>query len=164
MEQAQQVCTPFISQIMRLKKGQRYLEVEQTVQMEDVERNLVTVYESSLDSGGVFWSDDSGMQMKERVWRNNSEELAGNFYPAVSTSFLVDEQRKLQLAFLTKSSHGVCSNANGQMEIMLHRRMDTNGFPPLGLCRNMLNFFFWDILLIHLDWFCRASQRHHCYQ
>ena len=133
VKRATQVFGASISQTITLYAGQAYLEVTQHVQMDDVERDLVSVFNTNMSSGDSFYTDDSGMQIKQRKWLENSFVVEGNYYPVVSTMFLLDHSQNTQLAFLTAHSHGGTSRGNGQVELMLHRRMDKLGFPSLGL-------------------------------
>ena len=107
--------------------------------MDQYESNLVSVYSTSVNNELHFWNDDSGMQMQPRKFGEYYPTLAANYYPSVATSFIVDNNANDQLVFLSERSHGVSSKLNGEFEMMLHRRMDTNG-------QNLFSIFFQSFL------------------
>eukprot|EP01091_Cochliopodium_minus_P016677 TRINITY_DN631_c5_g1_i2.p1 TRINITY_DN631_c5_g1~~TRINITY_DN631_c5_g1_i2.p1 ORF type:complete len:923 (-),score=206.34 TRINITY_DN631_c5_g1_i2:268-3036(-) len=135
VEEAYQECAPSVNQTIRLYKNSPYIELTHHARMDGYELNLVATYQTSLNNNLTFWADDSGMQMRPRKYGQFYDTLAANYFPSVSTSFIIDDSTKDQLVFLAERSHGVTSQKNGEYEMMLHRRMGTNGFPPLGLCQ-----------------------------
>ena len=48
--------------------------------------------------------------------------IAGNFYPAVARAIIRDNVDGRQLSVLAQSTHAASSLANGQLELLLHRR------------------------------------------
>ena len=125
------------SQVVRLRKGSKAVEVEWTVGPvpvdDDIGKEVISVYESSLVTGGdknKFFTDSNGREFLERVYNFRPtwdlevfEPIAGNYYPLTAAMYLQDENQKLQLSILTDRSQAAASLRNGEMELMIHRRL-----------------------------------------
>uniref|UniRef100_UPI0037E88D24 epididymis-specific alpha-mannosidase n=1 Tax=Semicossyphus pulcher TaxID=241346 RepID=UPI0037E88D24 len=80
---------------------------------------------SSLMNNRTLYTDDNGYQMMKRTYRkfiNNT--LARNYFPMVRAAYIEDNLSRLVL--VSDRAHGVSSQANGQLEVMLHRRLWNN--------------------------------------
>ncbi|XP_021574148.1 epididymis-specific alpha-mannosidase [Carlito syrichta] len=107
--------------------------IEQEYRVGPLELNREAVLRTStgLDSQQVIYSDNNGYQMQRRphlAYANNS--IARNYYPMVQSAFIEDGGSSLVL--LSERAHGVSSQGNGQVEIMLHRRLWNNVDWDLG--------------------------------
>jgi alpha-mannosidase len=89
-------------------------------------------YSSSLKSAGTFYTDSNGREMVKRQYNargpsypklNVSEPVAGNYYPVNSMISLQDTQADAELCIITDVTQGGASLADGQMELMVHRRI-----------------------------------------
>ncbi|XP_023375070.1 epididymis-specific alpha-mannosidase isoform X1 [Otolemur garnettii] len=101
--------------------------IEQEYQVGPLELNREAVLRTStdLDSQQVLYTDNNGYQMQRRPYRaytNNS--IARNYYPMVQSAFIEDSRSRLVL--LSERAHGISSQGNGQVEVMLHRRLWNN--------------------------------------
>ncbi|XP_064142301.1 epididymis-specific alpha-mannosidase isoform X2 [Loxodonta africana] len=101
--------------------------IEQEYRAGPLELNREAVLRTStdLDSQQVIHTDNNGYQMQRRphlAHANNS--IARNYYPMVQTAFIEDNRSRLVL--LSERAHGVSSQDNGQVEVMLHRRLWNN--------------------------------------
>ncbi|XP_069025987.1 epididymis-specific alpha-mannosidase isoform X1 [Embiotoca jacksoni] len=77
---------------------------------------------SSLKNDRTLYTDDNGYQMMKRTYRKfTNNTLARNYFPMVRAAYIEDELGRLVL--LSDRAHGVSSQANGQLEVMLHRRL-----------------------------------------
>lgn len=56
----------------------------------------------------------------------------GNYFPMVSRAYIKDLLQDVQLTLLSDNSHGCGSNAEGQLEVMLHRRCLTDDGRGVG--------------------------------
>lgn len=52
----------------------------------------------------------------------SDEPIAGNYFPASQRAILRGSDNHQQLTIVMTSSHGCGSQANGHIELMLHRR------------------------------------------
>nr|XP_020020945.1 epididymis-specific alpha-mannosidase isoform X3 [Castor canadensis] len=101
--------------------------IEQEYQVGPLELNREAILRTSsdLNSQQVLYSDNNGYQMQQRpfqAFRNNT--IARNYYPMVQSAFIEDGRSRLVL--LSERAHGVSSQGNGQVEVMLHRRLWNN--------------------------------------
>lgn len=93
-------------------------------------REIVLQFSSGLASKGTFYTDSNGREMVKRV-RNArgpsypplevNEPVAGNYYPVNSMISLDDG--KTEMAVVTDVSMGGSSMADGELELMVHRRV-----------------------------------------
>ena len=132
VQEVRQVISPFISQVIRLYTGQRHAEFEYTVGPIPVADNwgkeVIIRFDTDIKSNQLFYTDANGREMQERklnyrpTWKlNNTEPVAGNYYPVNSRMYIKDAAK--QLTVLTDRSLGGASLRDGSMEIMLHRRL-----------------------------------------
>ncbi|KAJ1061002.1 hypothetical protein K5549_002289 [Capra hircus] len=86
---------------------------------------------TKLNTGRVLYSDNNGYQMQRRPYRNyRNNTIARNYYPMVQSAFI--QSRRSRLVLLSTQAHGVSSQRNGQVEVMLHRRLWNNDKGALG--------------------------------
>ncbi|KAM9742472.1 epididymis-specific alpha-mannosidase-like [Dama dama] len=101
------------------------IEQEYRVGPLELSREAILRTSTNLNTGRVLYSDNNGYQMQRRPYRkykNNTN--ARNYYPMVQSAFIQD--RRSRLVLLSKQAHGVSSQGNGQVEVMLHRRLVNN--------------------------------------
>uniref|UniRef100_A0AAF5PKD7 Glycoside hydrolase family 38 central domain-containing protein n=1 Tax=Wuchereria bancrofti TaxID=6293 RepID=A0AAF5PKD7_WUCBA len=134
VNEARQIIAPWISQVIRLYRGKNLVEFEWTIGpipkeiKNPITKEIITRYTADINSAGIFYTDSNGRQMMTRT-RNrypsfsytNTEPIAGNYYPVSSRIYIRDSLN--QLTVLTDRSHGGTSLNDGQIELMLHRRL-----------------------------------------
>uniref|UniRef100_A0A3B3TKP9 Alpha-mannosidase n=1 Tax=Poecilia latipinna TaxID=48699 RepID=A0A3B3TKP9_9TELE len=101
--------------------------LEQTYSLGPLRLNTEVVLRtsSSLDNNRTLYSDDNGYQMMKRTYKKfTNNTLARNYFPMVRTAYIQDDISRLVL--LSDRAHGVSSPADGQLEVMLHRRLWNN--------------------------------------
>lgn len=79
-----QTINDWVSQVLRLYKGEPYLEVEWMVGpipvADDEGKEIITKYKTNIQNGGLFYTDSNGRQKLERkrnyrpTWNVNLEE------------------------------------------------------------------------------------------
>jgi len=96
-------------------------------------KEVIMKYSTNLESDGVFYTDSNGREMMPRKTNGRGpsypplvvhEPIAGNYYPVNSMISLNDS--KTELVVVTDVSVGGASLANGELELMVHRRMQTD--------------------------------------
>jgi hypothetical protein len=129
--------------VVRLYKGRNYVEVEWTAgpipidtpwlqqKNSDWGKEVIVKYASGLASQSTWYTDSNGKEMVKRVYNkrgpsypshyNISEPVAGNYYP-VNAMMALDDGTN-ELAVLTDAAQGGASLANGELEFMVHRRI-----------------------------------------
>ncbi|CAN0353581.1 unnamed protein product, partial [Scytosiphon promiscuus] len=102
----------------------------------------------SLASEATFYTDANGREFQRRV-RNKrptwdldvTQPVAGNYYPVTAAAFLRDEgdgdgDDRMQLSILTDRAQGCSSLADGELELMAHRRLLTEDQRGVGEALN----------------------------
>ncbi|XP_072947018.1 lysosomal alpha-mannosidase-like [Epargyreus clarus] len=117
---------------IRLYKGLNFLEhdfVVGPISIDDkVGKEYIVRYKSNVVNNGIFYTDSNGRQMLKRKlnerpqWNLTLEEpIAGNYYPVTNKIYIEDDQNRL--AVLTDRAEGGTSLVEGDIELMLHRRL-----------------------------------------
>lgn len=87
---------------------------------------------TQIPSAGRFYTDSNGRQTLLRrrnnrpTWQLNvSEPVAGNYYPINSHIYITDDEQKPSalVALINDRSQGGTSLNDGQIELMVHRRL-----------------------------------------
>ncbi|EDW52191.1 GM12694 [Drosophila sechellia] len=133
VKEVHQRFSEYISQVIRISEDKPYVEFEWLVGPIPVEEEfgteVVTVFSSEIASNGVFYTDSNGRELirREKDKREDfTPELAvqptsGNYYPITSRIALQDSKKRL--AILNDRAQGGTSMKDGQIELMLHRRL-----------------------------------------
>ncbi|KAM4807632.1 epididymis-specific alpha-mannosidase [Rhinophrynus dorsalis] len=101
--------------------------IEQQYRVGPLELNRESIIRTSTDlqTDKRIYTDNNGYQMQMRQFKlYGSNTVARNYYPMVRTAYIDDNSTRL--VFLAERAHGVASLDNGQVEIMLHRRLWNN--------------------------------------
>lgn len=120
--------------VHRLYFGEKYVEIDWTVgpiPIDDgIGKEVISRFTTDLKTDNTFYTDSNGREELKRVinyrptWKlNQTEPVAGNYYPVNSRILLRDEKQKVQMSVVTDRSQGGGCVKDGQMELMLHRRM-----------------------------------------
>ncbi|XP_064640290.1 lysosomal alpha-mannosidase-like isoform X2 [Lineus longissimus] len=130
-----QTMNEWATQVIRLYNNAKYVELEWTVGPIPVAdkqgKEVVSYFRTGLASNKLFYTDANGREIQLRTrdyrptWKLNvTEPVSVNYYPVNSRIFLRDEvNKKAQFSILTDRSLGGSSMRDGDLEIMLHRRM-----------------------------------------
>ncbi|KAH9770261.1 alpha-mannosidase [Citrus sinensis] len=119
-------------QVTRVYKGKDHAEIEFTVgpiPIDDgIGKEVVTQITSNMISNKTFYTDSSGRDFIERIrdyrkdWNLEvNQPIAGNYYPVNLGIYMKDNSSELSI--LVDRSVGGSSIADGQLELMLHRRL-----------------------------------------
>ncbi|KAM4676223.1 lysosomal alpha-mannosidase [Discoglossus pictus] len=141
VQEVYQNFSSWCSQVVRLYTGQRYVELEWTVGPIPVGdgwgKEVISRFYTPLQTEGVFYTDANGRQMLKRrrnrreTWTlNQTEPVAGNYYPVNSRIFIKD--KNAQFTVLTDRSQGGASIIDGSVELMVHRRLLYDDYRGVG--------------------------------
>ncbi|KAH8282961.1 hypothetical protein KR054_011171, partial [Drosophila jambulina] len=122
----------WISQVVRIYEDVNRVEFEWLVGPipadDKVGKEIVTRFTSEISSNGKFYTDSNGREMLERerdaredFHPDMSEDISGNYYPVTAQISLQDDEKRITL--LNDRSQGGASLADGELELMLHRRL-----------------------------------------
>ncbi|KAH8410112.1 hypothetical protein KR009_006061 [Drosophila setifemur] len=133
VKEIHQTFSPNISQIIRLYEGVNHVEFDWLIgpieREEEFGKEVVFTLNSTTASNGVFYTDSNGREMirREKDLREDftpgldRQPTAGNYYPVTSRIALQDNNKRI--AVLNDRAQGGTSMQNGQLEIMLARRL-----------------------------------------
>jgi len=95
-----------------------------------VSKEIITRFTTSMKSNREFYTDSNGRQTVKRTINsrdsfqyNVTELVAGNYYPVNSHIYLKDQKEHKQLNILVDRAQGGASLEEGQIELMVHRRL-----------------------------------------
>jgi hypothetical protein len=119
---------------IRLYAGHAHLELELTIGEVPIQdglgKEVITKFNTNLNTRNYWYTDSQGLELQQRLlnyrptWNFvNTEPVAGNYVPANVGVLINDSTKNLQLSLVTDRSCGVSSLTNGELEMMLHRRL-----------------------------------------
>ncbi|KAM7305717.1 lysosomal alpha-mannosidase [Ixodes scapularis] len=138
VQEIHQVFESWITQVIRLYKGQDLIEFEWMVGPIPIEsrrsglvgREIVSRFSTNLQNDGVFYTDSNGRTTIERrrpalpkMGSENWKPTSSSFFPVVSWIYIKDRLRNLQFTVLPDTPEGGTSLHDGQVELMVHRRL-----------------------------------------
>ncbi|PIN24224.1 Glycosyl hydrolase, family 38 - alpha-mannosidase [Handroanthus impetiginosus] len=132
IDEVHQTINPWIYQINRLHKGKQHVEVEFTVgpiPIDDgIGKEVATQITTKLETNKTFYTDSNGRDFIKRIrdYRSDwdlkvNEPAAGNYYPINLGIYIEDSDKELSI--LVDRAVGGSSLVDGQIELMLHRRL-----------------------------------------
>lgn len=132
VDEVHQVFNGWVSQVIRVYKVLNYIEFEWMVGPipinDSIGKEIISRFSTNIKSSGTFSTDSNGREMIKRqrnhrdTWDVNlTEKIAGNYYP-VTTKIALEDQNA-RLAILTDRAQGGSSLADGDLELMVHRRL-----------------------------------------
>jgi len=134
---ADEITTTFSSwakQTIRIYHANGNTEIEEFVDMWfDIgplpsHTEVITLFNSDINSEGLLTSDDNGYELMQRSYQWGSG-IESNYFPLVYASCISDLMS--QLSVIAERSHGVSSQIEGSLEVMIHRNPDMgDGFGP----------------------------------
>lgn len=131
VDEIHQIFNEWISQVIRIYKDDNHIEFEWLVGPipvdDNIPKEIVTRYTSGINTNGEFLTDSSGREMLKRSFNYREypatvqEEVAGNYYPIISKLAVEDISNRMSV--LIDRAQGGTSLNNGEIELMIHRRL-----------------------------------------
>ncbi|PON67227.1 Glycoside hydrolase [Parasponia andersonii] len=132
LDEVHQRVNSWIYQVTRVYKEKDHAEFEFTIgpiPIDDgIGKEIITKISSSLKSNKKFYTDSNGRDFIERIrdyrkdWKLEvNQPVAGNYYPINLGIYTKDTRSELSL--LVDRAVGGSSIVDGQLELMLHRRL-----------------------------------------
>nr|POE85660.1 putative alpha-mannosidase [Quercus suber] len=132
VEEVRQQINPWIYQTTRLHNGKEHAEVEFIVgpiPIDDgIGKEVATQITTSMVTNKTFYSDSNGRDFIKRIrdYRTDwdlevNQPVAGNYYPINLGIYMQDNEKEFSI--LVDRSLGGSSIVDGQIELMLHRRL-----------------------------------------
>ncbi|GFS35795.1 glycosyl hydrolase family 38 protein [Actinidia rufa] len=132
VDEVHQQFNSWIYQVIRLYKDKEHAEVEFTIGPiptdDGTGKEVITRMTANMATDKVFYTDANGRDFLKRV-RDYREDwsltvhqtVAGNYYPVNLGIFIAD--KKSEFSVLVDHGTGGASIEDGEVELMLHRRM-----------------------------------------
>ncbi|XP_031105302.1 probable alpha-mannosidase At5g13980 isoform X1 [Ipomoea triloba] len=131
-DEVHQTISSWIYQVTRVYKEREHAEVEFTIgpiPIDDgIGKEVVTQITTEIKSNKTFYTDSNGRDFLERIrnYRTDwdlqvNQPVAGNYYPINLGTYIKDSNTELSI--LVDRSVGGSSLVDGQLELMLHRRL-----------------------------------------
>ncbi|KAJ1407827.1 Glycosyl hydrolase family 38, C-terminal [Sesbania bispinosa] len=132
LDEVHQRINPWIYQITRLHKGKEHVEVEFIVgpiPIEDgIGKEVATQISTTMETNKTFYTDSNGRDFIKRIrdYRTDwdlevNQPIAGNYYPINLGIYIKDN--RTEFSVLVDRSIGGSSLEDGQIELMVHRRL-----------------------------------------
>ncbi|CAL0332951.1 unnamed protein product [Lupinus luteus] len=132
LDEVHQQVNPWVSQITRIFKEKEHAEVEFAVgpiPIDDgIGKEIITQFTTTMETNGTFYTDSNGRDFIKRIrdFRTDwdlqvNQPIAGNYYPVNLGLYVQDSSTELSV--LVDRSVGGSSLVDGQIELMLHRRL-----------------------------------------
>ncbi|XP_038696356.1 alpha-mannosidase At3g26720-like isoform X2 [Tripterygium wilfordii] len=132
VDEVHQQLNPWISQITRIYKGKEHAEIEFTIGPipadDELGKEITTQIMTTLNTNRTFYTDSNGRDFIKRIrdfrkdWELQvNQPIAGNYYPINLGIYVQDNSTELSV--LVDRSVGGSSLVDGQIELMLHRRL-----------------------------------------
>jgi lysosomal alpha-mannosidase len=150
VQEVHQQFSDWASQIVRIYKGQTDIEIEWTIGSipvdDGVPKEIINRVVTGIPSQERFYSDSNGRQtlMRQRDFRPTwtykvVEPVSGNYYPINSHIYLTDREQEnanIVLALVNDRSQGGTSLRDGELELMVHRRLLDDDHKGVGEALN----------------------------
>jgi lysosomal alpha-mannosidase len=95
-----------------------------------VGKEIISRFSTDLETSSTWYTDSNNREMQTRIrdyrptWKwDNTAPVAGNYYPVDSRIYFRDEGRGVQFTVMTDRAQGGSSLSDGQLELMVHRRL-----------------------------------------
>jgi len=130
-DEVHQTFGSWISQRIRLPKDSRHAEITYTlgpIPVGDlIGKEIITRFSTDISNQGECFTDSNGREMIPRKldWReswklNQTEPVAGNYYPVTTSIFIKDDDAQLTLLTDVAQAGSGCVR-EGELEMMVHR-------------------------------------------
>ncbi|PQQ06289.1 hypothetical protein Pyn_39897 [Prunus yedoensis var. nudiflora] len=132
LDEVHQRINSWIYQVTRVYKEKEHAEIEFTVGPipigDGIGKEIVTKITTSMETNKTFYTDSNGRDFIERIrdYRKDwdlqvNQPVAGNYYPINLGIYTKDNNTEMSV--LVDRSVGGSSIVDGQLELMVHRRL-----------------------------------------
>ncbi|KAL0809393.1 hypothetical protein ABMA28_011582 [Loxostege sticticalis] len=136
VKEIRQRFSDWITQIIRLYRGEEFLEIEWVIGPvpigSDLGKEVVSVFATNITNSGDFYTDSNGRQMMKRSCWNASanhqqkKPVPACYYPVTSRICIHSLNSSVEMCVLTDRPQGGTSYNEGEIELMVHRRLLTD--------------------------------------
>ncbi|KPJ19679.1 Lysosomal alpha-mannosidase [Papilio machaon] len=136
IKEIRQRFSDWVTQVIRLYRGEEFIELEWIIGPipvgNDLGKEVVSILKTNISNGGEFYTDANSRQMMKRNCWNEStshqvkKPVAACYYPVTSRICLRANNASVELCVLTDRAQGGTSYSEGEIELMVHRRLLTD--------------------------------------
>ncbi|XP_077532022.1 lysosomal alpha-mannosidase-like isoform X2 [Haemaphysalis longicornis] len=138
VQEIHQTFSEWASQVIRLYKDEDVIEFDWVIgpipfsegREPSRGKEIISRYQTSIWNSGTFYTDSNGRRTikrkrnAQRPWTKTIvEPTTYNYFPVVSWMYLKNETHNLQLTVFPDRPQGGSSLHEGELELMLHRRL-----------------------------------------
>ncbi|XP_038219796.1 lysosomal alpha-mannosidase-like [Zerene cesonia] len=136
IKEIRQRYSDWATQVIRLYRGEEFVELEWIIGPvplgTDLGKEVVSIFKTNISSNGHFYTDSNGRQMiKRSCWNETASHhqkkpVAACYYPVTSRICISSFNSSVDICVLTDRCQGGTSYNDGEIELMLHRRLITD--------------------------------------
>ncbi|KAF9804995.1 hypothetical protein SFRURICE_015943 [Spodoptera frugiperda] len=137
VKEIRQRFSDWITQIIRLYRGEEFVEMEWIIGPipigTDLGKEVVSLFTTNITSNGEFFTDSNSRQMMRRTCWNESannqqikKPIAACYYPVTSRICIHSGNASVEMCVLVDRTEGGTSYNDGEIELMVHRRLLTD--------------------------------------
>ncbi|XP_022824289.1 lysosomal alpha-mannosidase-like isoform X2 [Spodoptera litura] len=136
VKEIRQRFSDWITQIIRLYRGEEFVEMEWIIGPipigTDLGKEVVSLFTTNITSNGEFFTDSNSRQMMRRTCWNESanqqikKPIAACYYPVTSRICIHSGNASVEMCILVDRTEGGTSFNDGEIELMVHRRLLTD--------------------------------------
>ncbi|GFQ01122.1 alpha-mannosidase [Phtheirospermum japonicum] len=145
LDEVHQQLNPWLYQVTRVYKGKEHTEVEFTIGPIPVDdgfgKEIIAQISTALKTNKTFYTDSNGRDFIKRLrdYRDDwnlevHQPISGNYYPINLGIYMEDEN--VEVSVLVDRAVGGSSLVDGQIELMLHRRLINDDSRGVGEALN----------------------------
>ncbi|PIN24225.1 Glycosyl hydrolase, family 38 - alpha-mannosidase [Handroanthus impetiginosus] len=145
LDEVHQRFNTWLYQVTRVYKGKEHAEIEFTIGPIPVDdgfgKEIITQISTGLNTNKTFYTDSNGRDFIKRIrdyradWELEVHQpIAGNYYPINLGIYMEDET--MEVSVLVDRAVGGSSLVDGQLELMLHRRLINDDSRGVGEALN----------------------------
>ncbi|XP_044735005.1 lysosomal alpha-mannosidase-like isoform X1 [Chrysoperla carnea] len=134
VEELHQVINSWISNVVRVYQNTKHVEFDWVIGPIPINdgkgKEVISKFKTDLDTKGVFYTDSNGRELLRRqrnkrdTWDVQLLELiAGNYYPVTSRIVLTENKTNYRFTVVNDRAQGGSSIDDGDVELMIHRRL-----------------------------------------
>ncbi|CAH2056095.1 unnamed protein product, partial [Iphiclides podalirius] len=136
IKEIRQRFSDWATQVIRLYRGEEFIELEWIIGPipvgNDLGKEVVSILKTNITNAGEFYTDANGRQMMKRTCLNSTtspqvkKPVAACYYPVTSRICTRSTNTSVELCVLTDRTQGGTSYNEGEIELMVHRRLLTD--------------------------------------
>eukprot|EP01122_Echinamoeba_exundans_P006391 TRINITY_DN1785_c0_g1_i2.p1 TRINITY_DN1785_c0_g1~~TRINITY_DN1785_c0_g1_i2.p1 ORF type:complete len:816 (+),score=182.94 TRINITY_DN1785_c0_g1_i2:502-2949(+) len=123
VQEIRQQFTPWAFQTIRLTNGAPWVEVESRLGPIPGNNEVITRFSTNIANQQVIFTDDNGWEFQKRSYQGKEAlPIPASHFPTLYSSYMTAASAP-HFSVSSDRSRSASSQGNGQLELMMHRRM-----------------------------------------